>query len=75
MNDLATAKPRGVGIVAVITDMISQPQGASADEIVAALAAKYPDREPSRFTVLKQANLNCSSKTKEPQRGLVYRRV
>lgn len=72
------AKPKkvmnGGGVIATIIDTIKRDRGASADEIVAVLTKKFPDRKAKSMmnTVKIQAAKNAKKKTKDDKRGLVY---
>jgi hypothetical protein len=65
------AKP---GVIATIIETISREKGATADECLAILVTKFPDRKPESMikTVRIQANKNCSSKERDEKRGIVY---
>jgi hypothetical protein len=62
------------GVIAMIVEIISRETGASAQEILAVLVRKFPDREPAgmRKTIGIQASRNASSKEKDEKRGIVY---
>lgn len=68
----AAAKP---GVIATTVDLISRDNGASADEITAILAKKFPDRPPEgmRKTVLIQAARHSTKRERDEKRGgVVY---
>jgi hypothetical protein len=66
--------PKAVGVIASIVEAISGAKGASAEEILAVLTKKFPDRKPEGMlnTIRIQANKNAKSKEKIDGRGLVY---
>ena len=63
-------------MIATIIDCISKERGATADEMLAVLVKAFPDRKADgmRKTVLIQANKNCTSKSTDEKRGLIYHR-
>jgi hypothetical protein len=63
-----------VGVIATIIEEISKAKGATADEVLAVLVKRFPDRDADgmRKTILIQAAKNCSSKDRDEARGLVY---
>jgi hypothetical protein len=67
-------KPKGPGVIATIVSTINRASGASAEEILAILTAKFPDREPDGMmkTIRIQANKNAHHKDKTEKRGLIY---
>lgn len=66
--------PKGPGVIATIVETISQPGGASAEEVLKVLVKKFPDRSPdSMITTVKiQANKNAKKKERDEKRGVVY---
>jgi hypothetical protein len=68
---------KGPGVIVTIIETISCDKGANADEIMAVLVKKFPDRDEAgmRKTVGIQANKNATSKNRDDEkRGLVYYR-
>lgn len=65
---------KGPGVIAAIVEAINVPNGASVQEIVAALAKKFPERDTAAMTttVRIQANLNSTNKDWVEGRGRVY---
>jgi hypothetical protein len=65
---------KGPGVIATVIETISRDKGATADEILAVLVKKFPDRKPDsmRKTVLIQANKTCTSKDTDEKRGKIY---
>jgi hypothetical protein len=69
-----SGKPKGPGVIATIIETMQRDRGASADEIVAVLVKKFPDRKAKSMlsTVKIQANRNAKKKDKDDKRGIVY---
>lgn len=74
--------PKGVGVIAVIQHLMERKTGASVDEMVAALAEKFPDRSVEGMTSTVRIQVNRLPKklgreveksTSEKRGGLVYR--
>jgi len=70
----SATKTTGPGVIDTIVECIAKPNGASADEILAVLTKRFPDREPDsmRKTILIQANKNAKKKDTDDKRGKVY---
>jgi hypothetical protein len=64
------------GVIDSIVEVISRERGGTIAEIVAILSKRFPDRNPDsmRATSRIQANKHCTSKEKDPTRGLIYYR-
>jgi hypothetical protein len=71
-----TGAAKAPGVIATIIACISKEKGATADEMLAVLVTKFPDRKADgmRKTVMIQANANCTSKETDEKRGLIYYR-
>ncbi len=79
----ATAKPapRGVGVIAEIQRMMERQSGATVDEIVQSLSAKFPDRSPEGMATTARIQVRRLPKklgrkltTEESEgRGVIYR--
>lgn len=67
---------KGVGVIATILEAMGRDRGATAEEMVAILTKKFPDRkaEGMTSTVKIQAARNAKKKDKDEKRGLVYYR-
>ncbi|HVY20408.1 MAG TPA: sigma-70 family RNA polymerase sigma factor [Bauldia sp.] len=66
--------PKGPGVIASIIEIIGSAKGATAEEIIAILTKRFPDRDPKSMlgTVRIQAPKNSARKEQVEGRGLVY---
>jgi hypothetical protein len=78
-NGVAKAKAearaaKGPGVIATIIETIKRDRGATAEEIVAILVKRFPDRKAKSMhsTVKIQANKNAKKKDRDDKRGLIY---
>jgi hypothetical protein len=67
------------GVVQAIVDLISRETGASANEILAALVRKFPDRVPEqmRATIQTQTSRHATKRDRDEKRGgvIYFRRT
>jgi len=65
---------RKPGVIACIVELISRPQGATIDQMIAVLTKKFPDRKAKSMTSTCkiQANKNATTKDKNKDGAVVY---